>query len=206
MSDYTKLTNFTAKDSLPSGNPGKVIKGTDFDSEFDAIATAVATKANIASPSLTGTPTAPTASSGTTTTQIATTAFVGAAVASSSGTALPLTGGTLTGLVNLFTSSNKLVALGTSTVNLSLGEVFSYTLPSAQTFVFSNPIATASSSSGFVLQLTNGGAFAVTWPASVDWPSGTAPTLTAAGVDVLVFVTLDNGTTWRGVLAIKDSK
>lgn len=44
MSDYTKTTNFTAKDSLPTGNSGKLIKGSDFDTEFDAIATAVATK------------------------------------------------------------------------------------------------------------------------------------------------------------------
>lgn len=44
MADYTKTTNFTAKDSLSSGNPDKLIKGSDFDTEFDAIATAVATK------------------------------------------------------------------------------------------------------------------------------------------------------------------
>lgn len=76
MSDYTKLTNFTSKDSLPSGNAGKVVKGTEFDSEFNAISTAIATKADKNSPALTGTPTAPTASSGTNTTQLATTAFV----------------------------------------------------------------------------------------------------------------------------------
>lgn len=75
MSDYTKTTNFTAKDSLPSGNAAKVIKGSEFDTEFDNISTAIATKANSASPTLTGTPTAPTAAGGTETTQIATTAF-----------------------------------------------------------------------------------------------------------------------------------
>ena len=46
MSDYSKTTNFTAKDSLPSGNPSKLIKGSEFDTEFDALETAVATKAN----------------------------------------------------------------------------------------------------------------------------------------------------------------
>ena len=46
MSDYSKTTNFTAKDSLPSGNANKVIKGSEFDLEFGAIQTAVATKAN----------------------------------------------------------------------------------------------------------------------------------------------------------------
>jgi hypothetical protein len=44
MSDYTKTTNFTAKDNLTTGDPLKVIKGSYFDTEFDNIATAVATK------------------------------------------------------------------------------------------------------------------------------------------------------------------
>lgn len=76
MTDYTKSTNFTSKDSLATGNPLKIIKGAEFDTEFNAIATAVATKADIASPTFTGTPAAPTAAVGTNTTQIATTALV----------------------------------------------------------------------------------------------------------------------------------
>ena len=44
MSDYTKTTNFTAKDALTTGDPLKVIKGSYFDTEFDNIATANATK------------------------------------------------------------------------------------------------------------------------------------------------------------------
>tara|TARA_R100000951_G_scaffold75969_1_gene64073 strand:- start:5154 stop:5387 length:234 start_codon:yes stop_codon:yes gene_type:complete len=59
MSNYTKTTNFAAKDSLPSGDAGKIIQGTEFNTEFDAIATAVATKANTASPTFTGTVTIP---------------------------------------------------------------------------------------------------------------------------------------------------
>lgn len=76
MSDYNKITNFTIKDSLPSGNTSKIIKGTEIDNEFNAIQSAVASKADTNSPSFTGTPIAPTASAGTNTTQIATTAFV----------------------------------------------------------------------------------------------------------------------------------
>jgi len=60
MTDYTKTTDFAAKDSLPSGDSGKIIKGTEFETEFDNIATAVATKSNIASPTFTGTTTIPT--------------------------------------------------------------------------------------------------------------------------------------------------
>ena len=76
MSNYSKLTNFTAKDSLPTGDSNKIIKGTEIDAEFVAIAAAITSKANSASPVLTGTPIAPTAASGTNSTQIATTAFV----------------------------------------------------------------------------------------------------------------------------------
>lgn len=82
MSNYVKATNFTAKDSLPSGNAGKIVKGAEIDTELTAIASAISSKADLNSPSLTGTPTGPTASYGTNTTQLATTAFVQAAIPS----------------------------------------------------------------------------------------------------------------------------
>jgi len=81
MSNYTKATNFTAKDSLSTGDPGKLIKGSEIDAEYSAIATAITSKADTASPTFTGTPSAPTAASGTSSTQLATTAFVQAALA-----------------------------------------------------------------------------------------------------------------------------
>ena len=81
MSNYTKATNFTAKDSLTTGDPGKIIKGSEIDAEYTAIATAITSKADTASPTFTGTPSAPTAASGTSSTQLATTAFVQAALA-----------------------------------------------------------------------------------------------------------------------------
>jgi hypothetical protein len=83
MSNYIKATNFTAKDALPSGNAGKIIKGTEIDVEYTAIATAIASKADTNSPTFTGTPLAPTANAGTNNTQIATTAFVTTAVGAS---------------------------------------------------------------------------------------------------------------------------
>jgi hypothetical protein len=80
VSNYVKSTNFASKDSLPLGDPAKIVKGTEIDTEFNNIATAVATKADTLSPAFTGTPTAPTAVAGTNTTQLATTAFVQAAL------------------------------------------------------------------------------------------------------------------------------
>ena len=83
MSDYTKATNFTLKDGLSTGDPGKVIKGSEIDAEYTAIASAVASKADINSPTFTGTPTLPSGTIATTvadntdsSTKIATTAFV----------------------------------------------------------------------------------------------------------------------------------
>ncbi len=80
MTSYVKSTNFASKDSLASGNPLKIIKGTEFDIEFNNIATAIESKADTTSPTFSGIPLAPTAAAGTNTTQIATTAFVTAAL------------------------------------------------------------------------------------------------------------------------------
>jgi hypothetical protein len=82
VSNYTKSTNFSAKDTLPLNDPAKIIKGTEFDAEFNAIVTAISSKADSANPVFTGTPVAPTASPGTNTTQLATTAFVTSAAQS----------------------------------------------------------------------------------------------------------------------------
>jgi len=79
MSNYSKTTDFASKDALATGNANKIVKGTEIDDEFSAIQTAIATKANTLSPTLTGTPLAPTAAADTNTTQIATTAFSTAA-------------------------------------------------------------------------------------------------------------------------------
>ena len=76
MSNYVKTTNFLRKDSLPDTDTDKIIRGSEFDTEFNNLVTAVASKANIVSPEFTGVPRAPTASAGTSTTQLATTAFV----------------------------------------------------------------------------------------------------------------------------------
>jgi hypothetical protein len=93
MSNYTKATNFATKDALPTGSALKIVSGTEIDTEFSNIETAVNTKAdtsamtaaddlkaNISSPTFTGVPAAPTATVGTNTTQLATTAYVLAAI------------------------------------------------------------------------------------------------------------------------------
>lgn len=92
------------------------------------------------------------------------------------------------------------VAMAAADVDLSAGDVFTVTISAATTLTFSN--VPAGKAATFNLIITNGGAATVTWPASVKWASGTAPTLTASGVDVLTFLTPDGGVTWYGTVAI----
>jgi hypothetical protein len=54
MANYTPITDFAAKDSLPPGDTEKIARGSDITDELNAIATAIATKANAASPTFTG--------------------------------------------------------------------------------------------------------------------------------------------------------
>jgi hypothetical protein len=127
MANYTKLTDFASKDALPTGNAAKIVKGTEIDDEFEAIETAVATKADIASPTFTDVPTAPTAASATNTTQLATTAFVQAQKASPTFTGVPTAptaaAGTntlqLATTAHVFAERNNAVTLTNKTVNLT---------------------------------------------------------------------------------------
>jgi hypothetical protein len=52
MTNYVQSTNFATKDALPSGDPLKIVKGTEINTEFNNIAVAVATKADLNSPTL----------------------------------------------------------------------------------------------------------------------------------------------------------
>ena len=97
------------------------------------------------------------------------------------------------------------VAMAAHAVDLSLGNVQTYTLSGNQTLTFTNPPASGSAGS-FTLIVTNGASATLTWPTSVDWAGGTAPTLTASGIDILTFTTIDGGTIWYGFLAGADMK
>jgi hypothetical protein len=107
MSNYVKATNFYSKDALLSGDPDKIIKGAEIDDEYNAIAVAVATKADLNSPNFTGTPTVPTAPAITNTTQVASTAYVTTAIGalgtmkSQDANAVNITGGSITGITDL---------------------------------------------------------------------------------------------------------
>ena len=163
MANYVKATNFTAKDTLPSGNSGKIIKGAEIDTEYTAIASAVASKADINNPAFTGTPTGPTAGLGTNTTQLASTAFVKNAIddlgtigtiASQDADAVAITGGTITGITDLAVADG-----GTGASSLTANAVLLGNGTSAVQTV-------APSTSGNVLT-SNGTTWASTAPAAV---------------------------------------
>lgn len=93
---------------------------------------------------------------------------------------------------------------GSTGLDLSTATYHRRQLNGNTTFVFNN--APAGDAFGFILELQNAGAYAVTWPATVDWSGGSPPVLTASGVDLLVFLTRDGGSTWHGVLCSADSR
>ena len=101
------------------------------------------------------------------------------------------------------------VTSGTSvTLDLNAGTVFTITLAhNIGTFTWSNP-ASSGYASVFSLQVTQDGTGGrtISWPASVDWASGTAPTLSSGAndVDVFVFFTVDGGTTYYGFTSGQD--
>lgn len=98
-----------------------------------------------------------------------------------------------------------------TTLDMTDGNFFSARIAGSTTFVFANPPVSVTggaggAAGGFALELQNGGAATVTWPGTVDWPSGIAPTLTVSGFDVIVCITDDAGTNWRCVQSMRDSR
>jgi hypothetical protein len=167
----------------------------------------------LASPAFTGTPTAPTAAQNTNTTQLATTAFVlgqaSSTTPSMAGTAAVGTGTTfaradhvhpvdtsrasassptITGRTQSDAYSYTVTALGsvsgTQTLNLGIASEWTMTIAGATTIAFTNTLA-ANTGQVIYLRIANGGSATITWPSGTKFSSGTAPSLTTSGVDLL---------------------
>jgi hypothetical protein len=197
MTDYTKATNFATKDSLPSGSALKIVRGTEIDTELNAIATAVATKTDNAAAAITG-------GSVTGITDLAVAdGGTGASNASGARTNLGLVIGTdvqaydvdtaKTDVAQSFTAAQRgavsaLTDGATITPDFAVANNFSVTLGGNRTLA--NPSNLVAGQSG-VIKITQDGtgsrtlAFGSYW----DWANGTAPTLTttASAVDILVY-------------------
>lgn len=175
MSDYTKSTDFASKDNLTSGNPLKIVKGTEIDTEFNNIATAIATKldsSNAPSGTIVGTTDTQTLTNKTLTN--------------------PTINNYVEGVVSIGTVTSS------NTLSLTNGTVQTATLTASTACTFTMPTATAGKS--FVLLLkqaatTGGGSATFT---GVKWNVLGAPTITttAGKMDILTFVA--DGTNWYG--------
>jgi hypothetical protein len=96
---------------------------------------------------------------------------------------------------------------GTRTINATSADYFYNTANGNSTFVFTNSAYYGYyTQKTFLLYLTNGGAYTMTWPANTKWAGGTAPTLTASGTDVLGFSVGINGTNITGFVVALDVK
>ena len=173
MSNYTKTTDFSAKDALASGDPEKLAVGADVDAEFDSIAVAVATKEDTANkgaasgycPLTAGTKVAD--SYLTSNVMLLNTAQ---SVASGKGdTTVTLTDAT------------------TIAVDAALGNTFIVTLTASRVMGEpSNPLD--GQTAVFIVVQGGSGSYALTWNAVYLWPSGVAPTLTTTVGAVDMFV------------------
>jgi hypothetical protein len=184
MSDYTKSTNFATKDNLTSGNAAKIVKGTEIDTEFNNIATAIATKQDYDSDlAAFAAKTAPTGDVvGTTDTQGLTNKT--------------LTNPTVTNYVE------SVVAIGTVTSShtlvLTSGTVQTATLTASTACTFTMPTATAGKS--FILLLkqaasTGNGTATFT---GVKYSVLGTPTMTATAGKMDIFSFVADGTNWYG--------
>jgi len=95
--------------------------------------------------------------------------------------------------------AQNIVAVGALDIDCSAGNYFTKTINGASTFTVSSVPATRSYS--FTLELTHTSG-AITWFSGVEWPGGTAPTLTTGKTHLFMFITDDGGTRWRAASLI----
>ncbi len=155
------------------------------------VTNALALKAPLASPPLTGTPTTPTAAPGTGGTQIASQAYADAAAAAAAAGA---SGGTVTALS---------IASGVVNIDCALGDYFTLTLTANVTSItFSNLPGAGKGASKWIEIVQGAGPYTVAWPASFKWLGGSAGAVSTinATVDELAITTVNNGTAWKATL------
>jgi hypothetical protein len=198
VANYVKSTNFAVKDGLAQGDPGKIVKGTEIDIEFNNIASAIESKADTNSPTFTGAPLAPTAAGGTTNTQIATTAFVSAAVTAATGTlgtmssqnanSVAITGGSVTGITDLavadggtgassITSNSVILGNGSNALNGNLvapGSSGNVLTSNGTTWASSAPSVSVSSFTGSNQSIGTNGYQKLPGGLIIQWGSNTS--------------------------------
>ena len=210
MANYTKTTNFTSKDSLSTGNPLKIIRGSEHDTEYSNIATAIQTKADLASPALTGTATAVNIT-------VSGNLLVGSDTATTNTATQTVTNKTIAVLKEVITVSAT-AATGTINYDAATQSVLYYTTNASGNFTVNfrassgttlNTLMATGESMSFSFLVTNGATAYYNSAVQVDgssvtpkWQGGTAPTSgNASSVDVYNYVIIKTGSAAFTVLA-----
>jgi hypothetical protein len=92
--------------------------------------------------------------------------------------------------------TGNVTAVSASNIDCSTGNYFTKTINGATAFTFNN-VPASGNSFGITLELTVTSGSA-SWPSEVKWPNDTAPTLSAGKTSLLIFITDDGGSRWRG--------
>lgn len=210
MANYTKTTNFTSKDSLSTGNPLKIIRGSEHDTEYSNIATAIQTKADLASPALTGTATAVNIT-------VSGNLLVGSDTATTNTATQTVTNKTIAVLKEVITVSAT-AATGTINYDAATQSVLYYTTNASGNFTVNfrassgttlNTLMATGESMSFSFLVTNGSTAYYNSALTIDgssvtpkWQGGTAPTSgNASSVDVYNYVVIKTGSAAFTVLA-----
>jgi hypothetical protein len=119
-----------------------------------------------------------------------------------------LTNKTITGLLETKVATTGTGSPLTQDIDLDLGNWFEHDLsvnsPQLNTTFSVSNVPSSGTTASFILEVSNPGSATITWFPNVEWAGGNAPTLTAAGRDVLAFYTFDGGTTWNGFVLGQD--
>lgn len=186
MSNYSKATNFTAKDSLPSGDSAKVIRGSEFDTEFNAIQTAVNSKSDSASPTFTGTVTINGVALTATGVELNYADGVTSSIQTQLNAKAPIASPTFTGTVTLPAVTETVYAITGTTPAISAanGTIQTWTLSANST-----PTDSLLAGQSVVLHIDDGSDYTITWTSLVDeWKTngGFPPVLNTTTDTVIV--------------------
>lgn len=127
------------------------------------------------------------------------------AVEATADAAMPKAGGSFGGEIDILTeryiTNNKGSLSGAVTIDTDIAQVVLFTVTGNITSMSITGLPAAPDAAWVTFEITNGGAFSITWDTAIVWDGGSPPTLLSSGVDLVVFYTRDGGTTIRGMHA-----